>query len=727
MKQTLSALTLLFIFQVSSLAQQPGNPVNQPDTALAATDPLAQVTVIAKMQATSIEPGKVIFNVAGLPVAYSGSAGDLLKFMPSVNMGGPPGVPRDVRYRGLEKSYTLVLIDGRNTGLTGNNREMILNQIPASAIERIEIMASPGAEYDAEGLNGVINIVLKKNKGLGLKANAQVGLTNQGGYNASVGLQHQTNNLKLYAQADYLLFRWRKNGGMVETRNITNYNSTGAVINTQQQTATEWRQAPNINLRTGGEFRINPYSILGMEYLHGSQKEHRIKPTATTTNKPDGSFSNRTLRHEDRLENLRYHQARVWWQHKLANGNKLDVEINGTYNLDDRPRTQIDYKLNQNGTPLDNKPDIRYITESARDNNLFATANYAHRLTNRQQLQLGYKYSHRQRIASFFTDRFNYNTNQYNRTESGTDNFNYAENIQAFYAKHLYKHQHWRIETGIRMEYTSINTQTPEKTYTATSHYVMFMPGMQATYTIDSTQYLVASVGRRMRRAGFKDLNPFTDMSDPNKYKSGNAQLKPETAWLTELGYLKNFKKGSWGLNLFRRDITHMISKINRDYLLPDGTNILFEKPENLASAYLVGIEWMGGYKLGKWIALQANYSRFWSRVTDKEFNGDAIKDQFDWSAKAIVDVTTPWGTSLQIAGNAIGPKISQQKIEKTMQFVDVAITQRLHKSITAFASVYDLFNSNNQYRTEVTAQQHSYRIQDSPGQIISIGARATF
>ncbi|WP_207632603.1 TonB-dependent receptor plug domain-containing protein [Foetidibacter luteolus] len=689
-----------------------------------------QVTVVAKISGTTIEPGKIIYNTKDLPVSRAGSAGDILKFMPSVAVGGPPGVPRDIRYRGLEKSYSLVLIDGKNSGLTGNTRETILNQIPASAIDHIEIISNPGPEFDGEGVNGVINIVLKKGaRQSGVHGNATASVDNLGGYSASTNLAYKSSKgWEFFGGLDHYRMHWTNSRLMIDNQQISKYKADGSPDGLQRTDGREKRNTPNTTLRAGFRFAPSKNSSFTAEYTRGIQQEDKYKTTDTRNLKADNSFKDRTFRVEDRHDVMTYDQVRLNYMLTFRNKSSLTIETNGLLSSQRTPRTTTDQKLTEAGEHVNTQPAITNTAENSKDKNIFTQADYRLPIGKFFTLQSGYKHSYRNRDAEKWDDKYNYNTGKFDRTQKHTDNFQYTENIHAAYLKGTWRRGRFNADGGLRYENTGIHSATPDNSSSATGSYGVWLPNLNLFYNIDATQYVKASIGRRIRRAGFKDLNPFEDQSDPAKYKSGNPDLKPEKAWLWEVGYLKNFKWGNAGINLFRRDLVDMISKATLDYQLPGGEMILYEKPVNVNKAYVQGLELMAGFNLFKWMDLQLNYSRFGSKVLqDSLYSGDAVKDQYDWSAKTIANFYLPTQTSLQFAWNAIGPKVSNTKKEKTIQYLDAAITQKLLKNTDIFLRVSDVFATNNKVSEEITAAQYKQQWQNGVGRVFYIGASVTF
>lgn len=719
----------LLLFSLIGCAKLSAQQTPATDTTKKIKD-LTAITVVAKVSATTIEPGKIIYEAKDLPVSRAGSAGDILKFMPSVAVGGPPGVPRDIRYRGLEKAYSLVLIDGKNAGLTGNSRETILNQIPASSIERIEIMSNPGPEYDGEGVNGVINIILKRGaRKDGIHGSIMASGDNLGGYATSASVNYRKNNVELYGSFDHYVMHWNDKRNMVDSQDITKRKADGSIDSYQDINGYEKRHTPNTTIKTGIRFQPTRNSSFLAEYSHGIQQEDKYKVTDTRNLKPDHSFKDRTHKIEDRHDNLNFDQLRLAYSVALSPKADLSIETNGVLNHQQGPRENKEQKLKADGSALNTTPAITHTDEINTDRNIFTQVDYKQLLSKTFTIQAGYKHSYRNREAEKWDDKYNYATQKFDRTQKGTDNFEYTENIHAAYVKGIWKYQRWNIDGGFRYENTGIKSSTTlASTGMADGQSGILLPNLNLIYNLDKTQYVKASMGRRIRRAGFKDLNPFVDESDPAKFKSGNPDLKPEKAWLWEVGYLKNFSWGNAGVNLFRRDIRDMITKNTVDFESTPGNLILFEQPINITKAYVQGMELMAGFNLFKWMDLQVNYSLFDSKVLrDSIYDGDAVKDQYDWSAKSVADFYLPTKTGIQVAWNAVGPKVSNTKRESTIQYFDAAVTQRLFNKLELFLKVTDIFESNKKEMVETTTQQYKEQWQLAVGRTFTLGASLNF
>jgi outer membrane receptor for ferrienterochelin and colicin len=685
---------------------------------------LGEVVVKGNIGVTKIEPQKIVYTAADLPAAQGSSVGDMLRLMPSTAMGGPPGVPRDIRFRGLEKSYTLVLIDGKNAGISGNNREVILNQIPVSAVERIEIISNPGAQYDGDGMNGVVNIILKRNANFGTHGQFMAGINSQGGYNASAQIGHKFDKGEVYGFFDQNQVMLKGANVITESNAVTLYKNN-AISGYQNITAKEDREINSHNLKIGTKWNVWKGATMGAEFVRGFQREFKIKTQDTEVLKVDKTFASRTLRTEDQTEDFRFNEYSLNFAQTFAKKGRLTFSYSHVDGFYPKPKFQTDQKLSANGTAADTKPARVNTFEDSYDRNNFLKTDLAWQQNDYLGLNAGLKFSGRNRESLQKVDRFDYTKSTFITNESPVNNFDSQENIYAAYVQGTLTKGKFRSIIGFRTEYTTFNNQSKTGAFSTEGSYLIPLPSASFVYNFDKTQFIKFSVDRKIRRAAFKDLSPFIDSTDVTKIKAGNPDLRPEKAWGFELGYLKSAQNWNVGVNVFRRNINGLIQKVISDVK----PGVVLEKPVNINSAYIQGIELIGAVKPLPFWNINASYSKFGSRLDDETLGGgDAIKDQFDWCAKVISDFTIGKNSFFQVAWNGIGPKVSSQKEENTIQFFDASFNQQfVKKKMTASVRISDIFDTNNKKTRDITTAQISNKVQDIPGRQVFLNVSYNF
>ncbi len=233
---------------------------------------LSEVTITGRDKISEIKPAQIMYKTSALISQSGGNAGDVLKNMPSVAMGGSPGHNRDIRFRGLGNSYTKVLVNGQETGFKGNNRESILDQIPASSIDRIEIMSVPGVEYQSEGINGIVNIILKENHHYGTHGGIEMLAGNSGGLSGGMNLTHKVGKWAFHSQYDFQQRSLPKTKDKIKTDF-----KDGIATAIEENIEYEDKIFNNQALRLGADYFLFPKTKLSAVYAYGYQLEKKKK------------------------------------------------------------------------------------------------------------------------------------------------------------------------------------------------------------------------------------------------------------------------------------------------------------------------------------------------------------------------------------------------------------------------------------------------------------------
>jgi outer membrane receptor for ferrienterochelin and colicin len=679
---------------------------------------LSEIVIKAQVGVTQISPGKIVYNASDLTSQNGGTAGDILKNMPSVAMGGSPNHNRDIRLRGLGSGYTQVLINGKNSGISGNNRETVLDQIPASAIDYIEIITNPSAEYQGDGINGIVNIVLKKgNANDTIKGSISFLADNADGYNGSLSLSQQKEKFEYYVGYD----RLQKNidNDKFSDRTIL---KNGLYDGTQTIHQKEEKSFLNENFRVDGKYKLWKGAIISSGFIFGRQLEVKNKDIEINTTKADSSFKDRSFRTEPELKDNKFYEYSFDFRQAFKNNSVLKASI--SYLDFNQPKTKgIEIqKIKLNGI-YDGNPTLQEETEILKDDNYFVNLDYTLPIGEKNKVKMGYRLASLNRNLDNSLAKFNHSEGKWESSQSNQNNFIFSENTHALYVTDELNYKFIKLNAGVRAEQTNLYNESPLDGIKKTSAYLMVLPSISAQFNIDRTQYIIAGFGKRVRRPAFKDLSPFLDDRDPLRIKEGNPDLKPEFSYNYELGYLKNFKNFNIGINIFHRDIHDLIEKV----ITEDTNNIQYTRPDNLSGAFLTGVEIMSSAQLTKWWTVNASYSYFESQINDPLFNGDAIKDQLKYAAKLIMDFNLEKQFNIQIAGNYLGPKPSQQASEKELYFIDCGISKTFLKNGQLMLRVSDVLDSVVKRKTIATDKSINNEIENTRGRIISAGLRWNF
>jgi outer membrane receptor protein involved in Fe transport len=691
-----------------------------PDVRLTiAANDLSELIVTADSRITEIKPSVIRYKTSSLISQNGGTAGDILKNMPSVAMGGSPGHNRDIRFRGLGNAYTKVLVNGRETGLSGNNRETVLDQIPAGSISYIEILSVPGAEYQSEGINGIVNIVLNENVDYGLHGKVDVFAGNFKTNGGGLSLSSKTEKLNAYVNYDYL-YRALPKTKDKDKKDFVN----DALSQMELSTETEYKSFMNQSLRGGLEYYFKPKTKILAEYNYGYQFEDKDKTLVSTKYTATGAFKSASSEVKTETKPNAYHQLNGGFEHYFKNNAHLTTNVSYQTESMKNHNEKAVTALKANGKPANFAPAFENNDESQKGERWLWNASLKKlKLGKFNTLSAGYAGEQESRLFNKATDKFNYKDSSWVRSNNGFDNFKVTETTHALFVSDELKIAFLRARAGLRYELTQTESNASTDTLAGKRTNGLLLPSLNLTANIDASQSITLNIGKRIRRPGFKDLNPFTEVKDAGNLKKGNPDLIPEKAMAYELGYLKNFKKFNVGANVFYRDIEDVIQNIKTS----DENFIITEQPKNSGNAYVAGFELMSTIKASDFWQSTASFSMFDSKITSGDYSGDALSDQYKWSAKLVNDVNLLKGWSLQLAANVVGPKVTSTKIEETIWFADFGIEKKINENGRVYFRITDIFSTLGKRKSEITSNTNTTEFEKGEGLMFLAGVSWKF
>lgn len=710
------SLTLLISSFCYSQEVKPTNQINKDSITT-----LTEVVISSKIGVTQIEPQKVRFSTKDLPSQNGGTAGDILKNMLSVAMGGSPNHNRDIRYRGLGNGYTTVLIDGKQSGIIGNNRETVLDMLPASQIDYIEIISNPSADQTANGMNGIVNIVTKKGVKSNQNGQIQVFADNQNGYNGSLSLQKAIDNFSISASFDKL----KRNANKFDDGTQTKFNTDGSLKETVGIEKSEIKSFDNSTATAKIGYHTKNQWTFVAEYIYGEQIEDKEKEELNLTYTNTGVFKSGKKRFSPEYKASKFNNPSLNINKHWKNSS-LDFTFNSNLTEETKDNLQQDYTTDATGTVNYTKiPTQQLAIEEIQFKNYFPSIAYKSTLGKNGTIKTGFQSFLTNRSALKNTTKLNNTSNIWETVPAGTFTFDLDENTFAGYVSANWDLNKFKLVLGYRHEYTNIESiASSEENTINESNYHLALPNFNLTYSLTDKSYLKSSIGRRVRRPAFADMNPFIEIKSATEIKVGNPDLIPEKAWAYELGYFNEIKKVNFGVNVFHRDISDLIQK----NITTDSDGITTESFTNLDKAVSTGVEFLVGYQPLKWYNLNVNFSRFWSEIKDNTaFDGDALKDQTDWTFKAINDFTPAKGLNLQFIFNFVGPKKTTQETEETIWFADLGMEKQLFTNGFFTIRVTDVFDTLKKQKTKDTIVQLEEMTENTPGRIFSAGFRYQF
>lgn len=500
-----------------------------------------------------------------------------------------PGITVDqegkIFVRGSDK--VAVLLDGKQTALTGFGLQTGLDNIPASAIEKIEIIHNPSSKYDANGMAGIINIVFKKSEAYGW--NGKIGLiggvgalwerrTNLGNIrdqysltpkiNPSASFNYRKKDLNWFFQGDLLLHqRLNKN------EFITTTFDDGRV---QEQQFLENRTQPIYNIKTGLDWKVNEQNSFTFSALYNVRAYVDLG---------DLPYFNAVTNEATRL--WQYYEEEVNttfmtslnYKHQFSQpGHQLEAMANYSF----RRKDEVFYFENFQAGLLGTDTTMLIADEHVVD----ITLDYVKPLR-AGRVELGGKFRNR-----YFPNLITFLPGTNSILDTGLDGTaTYQELISAMYGNYIYESRNWELEGGLRLEYADINylVDPNHTTYSSDGFdYFQLFPNVRWSYLFSKKSQLSLFYNRRVDRPEESMLRVFPQYDDPVILKIGNPTLLPQFTQSLEAGYKYSWKKGSLYTAAYHRMTQNIITRI----LTPvEGTNRLVSIFQNADRGSNTGIE----------------------------------------------------------------------------------------------------------------------------------------
>ncbi len=637
--------------------------------------PFSQVDVTAERSKLQLTLDKKVFTV-GKDLANTGSsATDVLNDIPSVTVD----IDGNVSLRG--SSNVTILVDGKPSGLVGITGTAGLRLLSANLIDRVEVITNPSARYDAEGMSGIINIILKKERQAGVNGSIDLITGYPSNHGAALNLNYRKNKLNFFTNYG---FRYQKFPGKGEYYQEFYKGDTTTYLEEDQDTEHGgWSN----NIRFGADYFFNEKSILTGSFLYSYGKEDNKNEieyrdydflrqlTGTTFREDNEGELERNLEYA-----LTYKKLFDRKEHELTADFRFegtsDRETNDIYER--KSSTTAEPSVTEGVSTLEKE--MRYLFQ----------LDYVYPFNANGKFEAGLKSNLRNVNNDYYVRELGEN-DQWHEISSLSNNLEYDEMIQAAYLILGNEYKPFSYQIGIRGEYSDIGTHLIETGEKNDRSYFDLFPSIHLTYEIFTQNSLQLSYSRRLRRPGHWELNPFSGYSDSRNIRRGNPNLDPEYTNSYEFNYIKNWEKGSFSSGVYYRHTNGVIQGIRT---LED--TIIVVHPENLSTGKSYGLEITSAIDLFKWWNIDGNLN-FFKAITDGGNLGSEYKSEtYTWFGR-INSKTTLWKEiDLQLRFRYMAPRESVQGREKASYFVDLGLSKDiLNDKGTLTLSVRDLLNSH--------------------------------
>jgi outer membrane receptor protein involved in Fe transport len=653
---------------------------------------LGSVNVVADKAAIEYKLDKKVINVSQVINAAGGTAVDVLENTPSVQVD----VEGNVTLRG-SGSFT-VLIDGRPSVLSGTDA---LRQIPAAALENIEIITNPSAKYEPDGAAGIINLVMKKNSMNGLSGIVNASLGTGDKYRGDFTLNYRTEKFNYFIGAD-----WRDEtnyGRMISDRELYLGDTTRFITVEGDRDFNRGGQ----NFKGGIEYFLSDETTFTVSGEAGTSKNNRSGDEFTKEYTIPRSTDIFSLNKEQAVSENDFYSATANFQHKFnADGHKIEAMAFYSERSGVDSDEENEMLTDQNYKPLGEYIARIQTTEAEDENEFRLKADYTLPISKASKLEAGLLSRVERETEDISFKQFDPESGDFITSDFFSNTTKMKRGIHALYSTYSNKIGGVEFMAGLRGELTDREIISSRNDSSITLNRFDLFPTLHLSYDIGDKNEIMASYSRRINRPSGRDLDPVPAYYNRYTVRLGNPGLDPEYTDSYDLGYMFKFGRSYLSLEAFRRITNNKIERLEN--LGNDG--VIYLTPDNIGKDYSTGLELMGNVEFTKWLTVNASISPYFYRI-EGELNGQPIdRTSNNWSGRMNTTFKFSDVSRLQIQGFYRGPSASAQGETKSMFYSNLAFRQDLlKKKLTATISLQDPFNTANFARESSGTDFKSY------------------
>ncbi len=654
---------------------------------------LEAVEVVGEKTTVEVRLDKKIYNIGKDITTSGGTVSDALNNVPSVGVD----VEGNISLRGNDN--VTILINGRPSAIAGFGSTDALQQLPAEAIEKVEVITSPSARYDAEGTAGILNIVLKREKTLGFNGsvNTFIGYPANSGITANLNMR--TDKFNLFNTTG---FRYRNAPGNAFFDNTF---TSGNFDRITEDRNTD-RLNRNFNTNLGLEYFLNDKSsITGSFFWRLANDEDTTGNT--TTRFADGAEDSRTFREEVEKEKDNSYQISLNYINRFNDeGHTLTADVQ--YSID---REDVEAEIEEQVTrPFPDLIALENVLEAQDQTEWLIQADYVLPMED-SQFEAGFRSNMEEQITDYRLDTLDQSSGDFVIDETLTNIFTYDENVHAVYTQYGDKYGKFSYLAGLRLEYTQLKGQVDSEfdlsdlqdflgedvDFNFNKEYLGLFPTVNLIYEFTDTQSVTLGYSRRINRPRGWFINPFPSRSSRTNIFQGNPDLDPAFSNTFDLGYLKRWEKLTLTSSIYYQKETGSFERVQESTgaTTPDGVEIIRTIPINLSTNQRYGAEAGILYNPTRWLRINSSFN-FFRFVTEGEFNDvDYGAENNSWFARFSSKVTLPGEVDWQTNVFYRGPFENAQTRSEGIFSLNLALSKDiLDDNGTILLNVSDLFNS---------------------------------
>ncbi|QQL48625.1 outer membrane beta-barrel family protein [Mucilaginibacter ginkgonis] len=566
------------------------------------TKSLNEVSVTALKPIMKQEVDRISYDVQADPESKAITALDMMRKVPMLSVDGNENIK--LKGSGAYK----ILINGKESALMAKNPSDVLKAMPATNIEKIEVITTPPAKYDAEGLAGIINIITKKNA--------------DQGYNGTIsGRMNSIYGPGINFNGTVKQGKFGVSGYLGSNRQFKQTTASGGTQNFFANNTTINQNGTNTfggGFNNYGDAELS-YEIDSLNLLTASFEYYGGNFNQSSTQLSSQLTGANVLTQQFFLDNNgsgRYQGLDAGINYQLGFKNKKDRLLTISYKYGNSPFKQSNNILLSQQINY-NLPNYTQYNEAGNISHTFQL-DYANPIK-KGSIEAGAKAILRNNFSDSKSDNQDPVTGQYIPNPVQTNYFTYHQNVYSAYSSYQLKMTNWTAKAGLRLEETHVDANFTTLGSALDRNYANLIPSVSLQRNLKSSS-LTAGFTQRIQRPGIWQLNPFIDRSNPKFISTGNPDLRPELNNTFELTY-SNFKKGSVNVTAsyaFSNNAIQNVSSSQAGIINGQPDIITTTTYQNLGSNRSAGLNFSTNQSIGKKITINLNgqLSHVWLRGT---------------------------------------------------------------------------------------------------------------
>jgi len=671
---------------------------------------LDEVTVTSNKIMLSNSIDRKTYNVQQDILSKTGSASDLLQNIPSVQVD----IDGNVSLRG--SGNVLILINGKTSPLMGKTRAEVLQQMPASSIEKIEVITNPSAKYKPDGTAGIINIVLKKDSERGLNSAITGNIGNQGRYNGNINLNYNPGSINIFGR--YSIRKDNRISYSYDRRTL--FDPITGEPNYNNDTSNSNSRPLSHGVMAGIDYNYDEsksFGLSGNYYYRGFIRNDAANKKYLNSSKIITEEYNR-LRYDDE-----YERESVIVAYAEHNFPREDHKIRFDFNWSKSPEVEDNhysnvYKIPSSSTTYDNT----LIKQGS--NNTQATIEYSNPLSETSTLEAGYEGEFNKNDLDFYGEFFDPLQQKFVKDIEKTNHFVYNENINAVYVTYSNELGQLGILGGVRLESAQLNSNLASSGIEYKNQYYNIYPTLHLAYKLSDVSELQLNYSRRANRPEDDDLNPFPEYKDPRNIRAGNPKLKPEYIHSIEFGFQWQNDNLNIVPSIFYRKKYNGFSSVTK--AINDTT--LLTTHENLATDQSAGFEFVLSANFGNFFSANVSSNAYYEQIDASNIGFSNKKSTMTWSGNLSCNFNFTSSTMLQLNSNFRSARLTPQGNQRPNYVVNLGLRQdMLEEKLSLTLTISDIFNSLKRENNIDTAWLVQNSVSSRNARIIYFGVTYRF